>query len=479
MSGSVRDLARLTIEQLNAMANSGVWRDVERAINEINRRRTQPTPTQPTPRQAEAPRPPPPAAQPTPPQANAPRPPLTEQEQLLLRRMQAEAPAPVAPATSPRVTRQQAEAFVPPPEQDARAQRLSRNRALNAVIGGVPTLGLGATPFLAPTPSQEAQAGLPTAPPPEAAPEAPAVAPAEPAAPEAPPAAPVDPATQYLMDVLAGRRGGGGGGGFRPTQITPDMLPDWQLVRDAMAAAAPEAPETTSDDERRRRVLMQFLGNFSWRPGERIGSSLARQGGASVAERLGVDDRNRQTRDVFRREQQEHRRAMAQTEAQAQVGQSQALINMITANNAMQAQAAQLAAAGGGRQMQAALALLGRQGQGIPPQYLYSRMLQAATDLANPLMLPGLDRATAEQQALAIIRDPQNRQFEQLRNALGTSQGALPLIDPRLQGQYRELLSTLLSEQFRQLPPAQQQALLNQFAPLATNRPRAGSGVGE
>ena len=271
--------------------------------------------------------------------------------------------------------------------------------------------------------------------------------------------------TQRLMQIALGGGGGGGGGGFRPQEITRDMLPNWQAVRDANAAARPEAPEQVSAEDMRRNVLLAFLGSFEQRPGERLGAAFARQGGAAGRARTGTEEQNRQTRDVTRREQQAYRQGQAALEAQIQAGQSQSLISMLQANNAARAQAAQLAQAGGGRSLQALMTLAQMQdpSRQIAPEYLVSRIAQQAADSRNPMVIPGVDAGAARQAALASLPPTE-------RNMVVAGQP-----NPAFQQAY----AMEIARQIATMPPEQQARLLQGFRPLATTRPSANARVGE
>jgi hypothetical protein len=296
---------------------------------------------------------------------------------------------------------------------------------------------------------------------------------APPAAPQTAPANAAAPTTQdrYRQELERRAFGGGGGGGFRPREITPDMMPNWQLVRDANAAARPEAPEQMSDEDMRRNVLLAFLGSFEQRPGERLGAAFARQGGAAGRARTGAEEQNRQTRDVTRRELQAYRQGQAALEAQIQTGQSRSIIDMIRANNEAQLQAAQLAAAGSGRSLQALLALreMDDPTRRVSPDYATSRVVQAALDSRNPMPIPGLDIAAARQAAL---------NSQEWLNLPQTERGLT-----NFSGQPNPALQALMARQLRAqidaLLPEQRAALLQSFRPLFTTRPPASARVGE
>lgn len=276
--------------------------------------------------------------------------------------------------------------------------------------------------------------------------------------------------SSMLEEIVLQSLRGGGNTTFTPQMITPDMLPNWQAVRDAMAAAAPREPEQISDNERWNNALMAFLGNFSWRPGERIGSSLARQGGAAAGQSMADRQTNRQIRDVFRREQQAHRMAQAQTEMQAQVGQANALMQMIQANNAAQIAAMQAGNMAEARRLQAAGLLLRRiaeQGQ-VSPEYVLSRLVERVSDPRTPFNIPGLDYEAARQRVIASL--PRTQQ-QIIANSSSINQV--------LQAQINRAIARDLMEQFTRLPRERQIEILMQYRPLVTQRPRANATLEE
>jgi len=371
-------------------------------------------------------------------------------------------PRPGAPLPIPPSMANALNTLTMPPLPQSLRERLSQAAAGAAGIGavGAAVPMLGGSAGLGQIRSPTADGGEVTPPPTTTAPPpAGQTAPANASAPTM-----QDLLTQRLMQIALGG-GGGGGGGFRPQEITPDMLPNWQAVRDAQAAARPEAPEQMSDEDMRRNVLLAFLGSFEQRPGERLGAAFARQGGAAGRARTGAEEQNRQTRDVTRREQQAYRQGQAALEAQIQAGQSQSLISMLQANNAARAQAAQLAQAGGGRSLQALMTLAQMQdpSRQIAPEYLVSRIAQQAADSRNPMVIPGVDAGAARQAALASLPPTE-------RNMVVAGQP-----NPAFQQAY----AMEIARQIATMPPEQQARLLQGFRPLATTRPSANARVGE
>jgi hypothetical protein len=273
-----------------------------------------------------------------------------------------------------------------------------------------------------------------------------------------------NPLEEMLLQIISGQSAQNRG--YTPQMITPDMLPDWQAVRNAIAAATPTEPEQISDNQRFNNALMAFLGNFQWRPGERIGASLARQGGAAVSQRMSDDNLNRQIRDVFRREQQAHRMATAQTEAQAQVGRSNALMQMIQANNAAQAQALTAANLADTRRLQA-MSILQRlqaaQGQ-VSPEYILSRLIERASDPRTPFIVPGLDFEAARRAAIEEL----SPEIQRIVNSGFFN-------NPGLQAAINQGVARHLMQQFIALPPERQMQILMRYRALATQRPRANA----
>jgi hypothetical protein len=364
------------------------------------------------------------------------------------------------PAIPESMARAQNTPSMPPLEQSLRerlAQIGTGAAGVGAVGAAVPMLGGDGLGQIR-RPEVAGGEVVPPAAPPSA--PAPQTAPANAAAPTA------QDRYRAALERIALGGGGGGGGGFRPDLITSDMLPNWQLVREANAAARPEAAEQISDETMRRNVLMAFLGSFESRPGERLGSAFARQGGAAGRARTGGEEQNRQTRDVTRREQQAYRQGQAALEAQIQTGQSQSLIGMMTANNAARAQAAQLAQAGGGRSLQALLALsqMDDPNRQVAPEYVASRIGQAASDPRNPLVIPGLNTEAARERALTGLSPAE-------RTMVTAGQP-----NQRFQQRYAE---EIMREIMGNMSPEQQARLLQAYRSLATTRPSATARVGE